>query len=70
MAAGSVRDALRAERVNVSTSTKHSSPIDMHRRGLDELLRVSVHAFNTTDEIDHLADALVGLRDAGVGDDR
>ena len=53
-----VSDALRTRSINVSVTTTGSAPIDMDRRGIDEMLRVSVHAFNTTDEIDAFASAL------------
>ena len=41
--------------VNVSTSTRSSAVLDMDRRGLDEVVRASVHYYNTEDELDELA---------------
>ena len=35
----SIKQALRGQSINVSTSTASSSPIDMHRRGIDRLVR-------------------------------
>ena len=58
-----VRDALRARSINVSVTTDESAPIDMDRRGIDEMLRVSVHAFNTTEEIDLFASSLRDVMD-------
>ena len=58
-----VRDALRARSINVSVTTDESAPIDMDRRGIDEMLRVSVHAFNTTEEIDLFASSLSDVMD-------
>jgi selenocysteine lyase/cysteine desulfurase len=50
---------LLAERsINVSTSTSFSAPIDMHRRRIDGLVRASVHAYNTDEEIDELVAAV------------
>lgn len=56
-----VRDALRARSINVSTSTRSSAPVDMNQRGIDDLVRASVHVFNTEDEIDILAKAVAAL---------
>jgi cysteine desulfurase / selenocysteine lyase len=56
-----VRDTLRARSINVSTSTRDSAPFDMHERGLDDLVRASVHVFNTEDEIDALVESVAAL---------
>lgn len=56
-----VKDALRARAINVSTSTRSSAPVDMDQRGLDDLVRASVHVFNTEDEIDTLVGAVAAL---------
>ncbi len=56
-----VRDALRARSINVSTSTRSSAPFDMAERGIDDLVRASVHVFNTEDEIDILVEAVSAL---------
>jgi len=56
--AGAVRDRLRAQQINVSVSRLTSTRLDMTARGLDELVRASVHYYNTEDEIDQLYDAL------------
>ena len=53
-----VRDRLRAEGINVSVSTRGSSPIDMEQRGLDAVVRASVHAYNTEDEITALVESI------------
>ncbi len=47
-----VKDALGAQGINVSVSTAASTRIDMEQRGLDAILRASVHYFNTEDELD------------------
>jgi selenocysteine lyase/cysteine desulfurase len=56
--AGVVRDRLRAQQINVSISRLTSTRLDMAERGLDELVRASVHYYNTEDEIDQLCVAL------------
>ena len=56
-----VRDRLRDVGINVSVSTRGSSPIDMERRGLDAVVRASVHAYNTEDEIAELVEAITRM---------
>jgi len=52
---------MRAGRINLSVSTPDSTPIDATRRGLPNLVRASVHYFNTEDELDRFAEALSTL---------
>ncbi len=49
-----VRDDLHEQGINVSYSTRGSSVIDFDRRGVESLVRASVHYFNTEDEIARL----------------
>ncbi len=49
--AGEVKAALLAQKINVSTTTAASALIDMSQRGLDEIVRASVHYFNTEEEL-------------------
>lgn len=49
---------LRKERINVSVSNAASTRFDMERRGLDEVVRSSVHVYNTDSELDRFVAAL------------
>lgn len=57
-----IKAALRKQRINVSMSRRSSTLLDMDRRGLDELVRASVHYYNTSEELDRLCGALAELR--------
>ena len=56
-----VKAALHAQSINVSTVTPYSARFDMDARGLPNLVRASVHYFNTEDEIDRLVAAIAAL---------
>ena len=45
---------MRSERVNISVSTIDFARHDFEQRGLDAVLRASVHYYNTDDELDRL----------------
>lgn len=51
-------DSLRAEGINVWVSQLTSARIDFEARGLDSVVRASVHYYNTDAELDRLADAV------------
>jgi len=53
-----VRELLSERNINVSTSNVFSSPLDMHERQIDGLVRASVHAYNNDEELDDLAEAI------------
>lgn len=59
-AAGEIRQRLaqRPQRINVSVAGAGSTWLDMHERGLTEVVRASVHGYNTEAEIDELVRAL------------
>ena len=59
--AGAVRRYLRDQGVNVSTSQQTSARLDFPERNLTEVVRASVHYYNTTDEIDALISAIAAL---------
>ena len=50
-----VQRRLRAEAVNVSVSTSDSAQLDLPHRGLDAVVRASVHYVTTEDELDRFA---------------
>jgi cysteine desulfurase/selenocysteine lyase len=54
MPAVEVRDRLYARQINISVGGAAYTPIDMKARGLTEILRASVHVYNTEHEIDEL----------------
>jgi selenocysteine lyase/cysteine desulfurase len=47
-----IRREMAARRINVSISTRYSTLLDMDDRGLSELVRASVHYYNTEAELD------------------
>ena len=56
-----VKAALAARSINVSTTAPASALIDMQQRGLDEIVRASVHYFNTEEELNLALDAITGM---------
>jgi len=56
-----VKAALRAESINVTVSPARGTLLDMRARGLREILRASVHYYNTEAELDEFAAAIQAL---------
>jgi selenocysteine lyase/cysteine desulfurase len=56
-----VKAALREQAINVSVVMPGSARFDMEERGLSDLVRASVHYFNTEQEIERLVGALTTL---------
>jgi cysteine desulfurase / selenocysteine lyase len=56
--ASAIRQRLGAERINVSVSVITAARLDLEARGLPELVRASVHYYNTEDEIERFCAAL------------
>ena len=51
-------ERLKAKGIAVRTIERSSALIDMEQRGLDELVRASVHYYNTEAEIERLCAAV------------
>jgi selenocysteine lyase/cysteine desulfurase len=62
LAALDVQRALAAERINVNVQRKQHAWLDLGERGLDEVVRSSVHYYNTDEEVDLLVDAVKRAR--------
>jgi selenocysteine lyase/cysteine desulfurase len=58
MDARTVKDRLGARSINISVVRPSSTPVDSRRRGLPEMVRASVHYYNTEQEIDLLVSSL------------
>ncbi|MFW2334347.1 aminotransferase class V-fold PLP-dependent enzyme [Ilumatobacter sp.] len=56
-----IQTLLRGQRINVSIASQMSARLDFPDRGLDEVVRASVHYFNTIDEVDALVAAIERL---------
>ena len=63
ISAENVRSALAEKKINVSVTDRSSTLIDMEKRGLDSLVRASVHYYNTEEEIEKLRQALLQLNE-------
>lgn len=61
LAADEIKARLAAEQINVTTSSVFSTRYDMSARGLEKIVRASVHYYNTEEEIDRLIDALAAM---------
>ncbi|HEY1384832.1 MAG TPA: aminotransferase class V-fold PLP-dependent enzyme [Dongiaceae bacterium] len=55
-----IQERLRAAKINVSVSSKSSAQLDFGRRGLSQVVRASVHYFNTEQEIGVFCKTLYG----------
>lgn len=56
-----VRDALPARGINVSVSLVEFARLDMEARGLTQMVRASVHYYNTDDEVERFCEELEAL---------
>ena len=56
-----IRVACRADGINVSVSRRPSTRLDFEERGLEEVVRASVHYYNTEKELQMLVDLVAGL---------
>ena len=62
MEAREVRRRLREERINVSVSTPSSTLLDAEARHLPDMVRASVHYYNTEEEIERFCETLDRMR--------
>jgi selenocysteine lyase/cysteine desulfurase len=53
-----VKARLRSEQINVSVAPATSAQLDLPRRGLDAVVRASVHYVTTEEELDRFADSV------------
>ena len=58
MPSADVTSALRQRRINTSVSTSDFARFDLEPRGLTDMIRASVHYYNTDDEVDRTLDEL------------
>lgn len=56
--AGDVRRQLAERKINVSISTVGSTRLDMEERGLPEVVRASVHYYNSESEVERFGEAI------------
>ncbi len=61
MAPEEIKQKLAAQKINVSVAVRSSTLLDMQARGLTELVRASVHYYNTEDEIERFCAAIEAL---------
>lgn len=57
-----IRCSLAEHRINVSVSRLSSTRLDMERRGLDAVVRASVHYYNDEEEVERFCAAIAALR--------
>jgi len=56
-----VKERLAAQSINVTVSRTPSTRLDMEDRGLSEVVRASVHYFNSEAEVDRFVEAIDGM---------
>jgi selenocysteine lyase/cysteine desulfurase len=64
--ADAVKAALRAQGINVTVSTAAATRLDMVPRGLDRIIRASVHVYNDEEDIARFAAAVARLARAAA----
>ncbi len=57
-----IKQALAAQRINVTTSSRSSTLIDMTGRQLDMVVRASVHYYNSEEEVDRFVRAAAAIK--------
>lgn len=61
-----IKGRLAERSINVTVSRTSSTLLDMQARGLSEVVRASVHYYNTEDEVERFIDALSAILPAGI----
>ncbi|MBO6519434.1 MAG: aminotransferase class V-fold PLP-dependent enzyme [Rhodospirillales bacterium] len=61
VAPADIKSALAEKRINVSVSQVGSTRLDMEKRGLEQVVRASVHYYNDETEIEKLCEAVDAL---------
>ena len=61
-----VAERLRQQGINVSTSGLLSARLDFPERGIEQVVRASVHYYNTEEEVDELVAAVGDLLGPGA----
>jgi cysteine desulfurase / selenocysteine lyase len=56
--AEAIRESLLKRNINVTVATKEATRLDMAPRGLDEIVRASVHYYNTDEEVEKFVEIL------------
>ncbi|MGQ0675189.1 MAG: aminotransferase class V-fold PLP-dependent enzyme [Rhodospirillales bacterium] len=62
LAPDAIKRALARQRINVATSSRFSTLIDMTQRRLGMVVRASVHYYNSEDEVERFARAVAALK--------
>jgi cysteine desulfurase/selenocysteine lyase len=56
-----IKDALSQQQINVSVTTRSSTLLDMDSRGLQSMVRASVHYYNTEEEVERFCQTVEKL---------
>jgi len=59
--ADDVQTALARHGINVSVTAASAARLDLDPRGIDQLVRASVHYYNTDEELDRLVSGVAAL---------
>lgn len=60
LSASEVKQVLLKQKISISTTTRFSTRLDMESRGLAEMVRASIHYYNTEAEIERFITAVSG----------
>ena len=54
-----IKSELAARKINITVSPKSSTLIDMQLRGIENLVRASMHYYNTEEEVDRFCNEVI-----------